>query len=214
LLPFCTTRAFTSLLHIERREILIQALKFKSPRIRTVEYFETSVEVILESAREQRLEGVVAKRKDSSYEAGKRTGAWAKFRLNNGQELVVGGYIPGAHGIEAVIMGFYRESKLLYVARVRNGFVPQTRKQVFARLQPLKIADCPFANLPEKEKGRWGTGLTADDMKKCVWVRPEVVAWIEYLEWTDGDHLRHSKYIALRGDKDARKVMKEHAGEG
>jgi ATP-dependent DNA ligase len=66
-------------------------------------------------------------------------------------------------------------------------------------------------NLPETEKGRWGTGLTAEDMGKCVWVRPEVIAQIEYLEWTDGDHLRHSKFAGLRHDKDARTVIKEHA---
>jgi ATP-dependent DNA ligase len=67
-------------------------------------------------------------------------------------------------------------------------------------------------NLPETHKGRWGTGLIAEDMKKCIWVRPEIVAQIEYLEWTESDHLRHSKYIALHGDKDARAVVKEHVG--
>ena len=65
----------------------------------------------------------------------------------------------------------------------------------------------------EKEKGRWGTGLTAEDMPKCVWVRPELVAQIEYLEWTEGDHLRHSKFAGLRIDKDAQHITKEHAGE-
>jgi ATP-dependent DNA ligase len=71
----------------------------------------------------------------------------------------------------------------------------------------------PFVNLPETHKGRWGDGLTAADMKKCIWVRPEVVAQIEYLEWTDGDHLRHSKFAGLREHKDARSVAKEHVGE-
>ncbi len=65
-------------------------------------------------------------------------------------------------------------------------------------------------NLPERHKGRRGTGLIAEDMKKCIWVRPEIVAQVEYLEWTENDHLRHSKYTALRGDKDARGVVKEH----
>jgi ATP-dependent DNA ligase len=99
------------------------------------------------------------------------------------------------------------------VARVRNGFVPATRKQAFAKLRPLVSLDCPFANLPEIYKGRWGTGLIADDMKKCVWVRPETVAQIEYLEWTESDHLRHAKFIALRQDKPAQNVVKEHAVE-
>jgi ATP-dependent DNA ligase len=111
-------------------------------------------------------------------------------------------------------VGYYKESELIYVARVRNGFVPATRRQLFAKLRPLIAADCPFANPPETHKGRWGTGLTAEDMKKCIWVRPELAARIEHLEWTDGDHLRHSKFTGLREDKNARSVVKEHGGEG
>jgi hypothetical protein len=65
-----------------------------------------------------------------------------------------------------------------------------------------------FLELPETHKGHWGTGSIAEDMKKWIWVRPELVAQIEYLEWTESDHLGHSKYMALRGDKDARKVSK------
>ena len=114
---------------IERREILKSVLKFKSPRIRISEYFETSAQAMLESAAEHGLEGVVAKRQDSRYEAGKRNGAWAKYRLNSGQELVIGGYIPGAQGVDSIIVGFYRGPDLVYVARVRNGFVPATRRQ-------------------------------------------------------------------------------------
>lgn len=209
----CQNRDLTQLPLIERREILKSVLKFQSPRVRIAEYFETSADAMLESAAEQRLEGVVAKRKNSLYEAGKRTGAWSKYRLNSGQELVIGGYVPGAQGVDSVIVGYYRGSDLVYVARVRNGFVPATRRQVFAKLQALEVATCPFVNLPEAEKGRWGTGLTADDMKKCVWVRPEAVARIEYLEWTEGDHLRHAKFAGLREDKNARAVTKENAGE-
>jgi bifunctional non-homologous end joining protein LigD len=87
-------------------------------------------------------------------------------------------------------------------------FVDEQR-QVFGRLQPLKIAVCPFVNLPETHKGRWGDGLTVEDMEKCVWVRPELVAQIEFLEWTESNHLRHSKFAGLRVDKNARSVVKE-----
>jgi DNA ligase D-like protein (predicted ligase) len=196
---------------VERREILKSNIRFHSPRVRIAEYFETSAETMLASAREQGLEGVVAKRKRSKYEAGKRSASWAKVRLNSGQELVVGGCVPGTHGVDSIVVGFYREADLIYVARVRNGFVPATRRQVFERLRPLVVPDCPFNNLPEAEEGRWGTGLTADDMKKYVWVRPELVARIEFLEWTDGDHLRHAKFAGLREDKNPRSVVKEHA---
>jgi len=93
-------------------------------------------------------------------------------------------------------------------------FWPRSRERrlMLGKLRPLMVGSCPFVNLPETHKGRWGDGLTAEDMKKCVWVKPEVVARIEYLEWTDGDHLRHSKFVGLREDKDAGGVTKEHAG--
>jgi bifunctional non-homologous end joining protein LigD len=198
----------------DRRQIMSSVLKFRSSRIRMAQHFETSAEEMLGAVREQGLEGVIAKRKESRYEAGKRSGSWAKYRLNRGQELVIGGYVPGAHGVDSLIVGYYRGKELVYIARVRNGFVPGTRRQVFARLEPLIVPDCPFVNLPETHKGRWGDGLIAEDMKKCVWVRPELVAQIEFLEWTESDHLRHSKFAALREDKDARTVVKEHGGEG
>jgi len=102
---------------------------------------------------------------------------------------------------------------LIYVARVRNGFVPASWRQVFGKLKHLEAPDCPFANLPEKHRSRWGEGLTVEDMKKCVWLRPELVAQIEFLEWTESDHLRHSKFAGLREDKEPRSVVKEHAGE-
>jgi DNA ligase D-like protein (predicted ligase) len=183
----CDNHNLMQLPLVERREILKSKITFHSPRVRIADYFETSAETMLRIAWEQGLEGVVAKRKNSFYEAGKRTGAWAKFRLNSGQELVIGGYVPGAHGVDSVIVGYHKESELIYVARVRNGFVPETRRQMLAKLRSLAVPDCPFVNLPETEKGRWGTGLTADDMKKCVWVRPQLVARIEYLEWTEGE---------------------------
>jgi len=88
------------------------------------------------------------------------------------------------------------------------------RRQVFAKLRPLEVAVCPFVNLPEAHKGRWDDGLTADDMRKCVWVRPQVVAQIEFLEWTESDHLRHAKFAGLRDDKDPREVITEHADQG
>ena len=73
----------------------------------------------------------------------------------------------------------------------------------------MRIAKCPFANLPETEPGRWGQGLTAEKMKVCIWVKPEAVAQIAFLEWTGADHLRHARFVRIRDDKDPRKVVKE-----
>jgi bifunctional non-homologous end joining protein LigD len=80
---------------------------------------------------------------------------------------------------------------------------------VFDAIKHLKSAKCPFVNLPEKEAGRWGQGFTADKMKEAVWIRPAAVAQIEFLEWTGADHLRHTKFVGLRDDKDPRKVVRE-----
>lgn len=178
-------------------------------RIKLVDYLEAAPGNLLAAIRAQRLEGIVGKRKTSLYEPGKRSGAWIKFRVNAGQEFVIGGYIPGPHGLDAIIVGFYRDKELIYVARVRNGFVPATRRLVFEKLKPLVQVECPFVNLPETHKSRWGEGLTAEDMKKCIWTRPKLVAQVEFLEWTGSNHLRHSKFVGLREDKDASAVTKE-----
>ena len=99
---------------------------------------------------------------------------------------------------------------MMYVARVRSGFVPASR-QVFERICHLVSPVMPFANPPDTHKSRWGDELTAEKMKECIWLRPEAVAQIEFLEWTAGDRLRHSKFVGLREDKDPTKIVKEHA---
>jgi len=205
-------RDLTRLPLIERRTLL-RSLKLHDTRIRIVDYVEAAATELLTAVRQQQLEGIIGKRKDSLYEAGKRSGAWIKYRVNRGQELVIGGYVPGTHGLDSIIVGYYKDADLLYVARVRNGFVPASRRQVFEKLRPLVMSICPFVNLPETHRSRWGEGLTTEDMKKCVWLRPELVAQVEFLEWTESNHLRHSKFVGLREDKDPKSVVKEHARE-
>jgi bifunctional non-homologous end joining protein LigD len=158
-------RDLTRLPLIERREILRSALKFRSSRVRICDYVEASATDMLNAVRAQGLEGIIGKKKDSIYEPGKRSGAWIKYRVNRGQELVIGGYVPGTHGLDSIIVGYYKSDDLTYVARVRSGFVPASRRQVFARLRPLITPECPFVNLPETHRSRWSEGLTAEDMK-------------------------------------------------
>ena len=126
---------------------------------------------------------------------------------------MIGGYLPGPHGFDSLIVGYYRGKDLVYVARVRNGFVVASPRRVFEKIRHLVSSTMPFANLPDTHKSHWGDELTAEKMKGCVWLRPEAVAQIEFLEWTEGDRLRHSKFVGLREDKDARLVVKEHARE-
>jgi DNA ligase D-like protein (predicted ligase) len=198
---------------VERRALLNSVVVIRDKRIRVADYFEAAPKDLLSAVREQGLEGIIGKRKDSLYQPGKRSGAWIKYRVNRGQEFVIGGYFPGPHGFDSLIVGYYDGGKLMYVARTRNGFVPASRRQVFSKLKHLVTPACPFVNLPETRRSRFGEELNAEKMKKAVWLRPEAVAQIEFLEWTGGDRLRHSKFVGLREDKNPRSVVKEQAGE-
>ena len=92
----------------KRRELMKSNLKIKSGRVRIAEQFEAKAADMLAAVRQQKLEGVIGKRKDSLYEPGKRSGSWVKCRVNRGQELVIGGYIPGPHGFDSLIVGYYQ----------------------------------------------------------------------------------------------------------
>jgi len=131
------------------------------------------------------------------------------MRISPGQEFVVGGYTPSARNFDALIFGYYEGGGLLYAARTRNGFTPALREQLYRRFQGLEIPTCPFVNLPEARSGRWGQGLTADKMKECRWLKPVLVGQFDYVEWTTDNHLRHSRFVALREDKDPRHVWRE-----
>ena len=137
----CNDRDLTGLPLGERRKLMKSLLNLSSPRLRIAEQFEVSANDMLAAVRQQQLEGVIGKRKDSPYEPGKRTGAWIKYRVNRGQELVIGGYIPGPHGFDSLIVGYYRGKDLIYVARVRNGFVPASRRQVFEKIRQTRIRE-------------------------------------------------------------------------
>jgi bifunctional non-homologous end joining protein LigD len=155
---------------VERRALLKSVVVMREKRIRIADYFETAPKDLLAAVREQGLEGIIGKRKDSVYQPGKRSGAWIKYRVNRGQEFVIGGYFPGPHGFDSLIVGYYDGEKLMYVARTRNGFVPASRRQVFSKLKHLVTPTCPFVNLPETRRSRFGEELNAEKMKKAVWV--------------------------------------------
>jgi DNA ligase D-like protein (predicted ligase) len=194
----------------DRRELLrTKIMPRMAQNIRFSESLEASATEVIASIREQGLEGVIAKRRHSLYEPGRRSGAWVKLRINKGQELVIGGYVPAAKNFDSLIVGYYEGDELMYVGRVRNGFIPALRVKVFERIRKLESKTCPFSNLPQRDKGRWGRGLTADKMSECQWLKPLLVAQIEYADWTEVNQLRHSKFIALRDDKPVREVRRE-----
>ena len=195
---------------IKRRELIEEhALPNLADPIRYSPVLDGTLKQLVQSVKAQGLEGLVAKRRDSKYEPGLRSGAWQKMRVNAGQELVIAGYTPSPKNFDALVIGYYQDGKLMYAARTRNGFTPASRAELFKKLKPLEIEDCPFANLPEKKAGRWGAGLTAAKMAECRWLKPVLVGQFEFVEWTSDAHLRHSRFMALREDKRANDVRRE-----
>jgi DNA ligase D-like protein (predicted ligase) len=193
----------------ERGKLLRLVLPTHSDLIRFSETIESPTAALLDAIRAQGLEGVLAKRCDRVYETGRRSGAWIKVRVNQRQGLVIGGYTPASTTFDALLVGYYEGKKLRFAASVKNGVTPAVRDSVFRRFRSLEVEHCPFANLPDAHKGRFGQGLTAADMLKCRWLKPWLVGAMEFLEWTPANRLRHAKFVALREDKDAREVVRE-----
>ena len=146
----------TRQLPFSERLVILESAFIPSDLVQHTEHFTGPAEKFLTAVRKIGGEGVIAKRLNSRYEPGKRTGAWAKMRLNVGQEFVIGGFTPGSRGLEALVVGFYEGEHLIYAARVRAGFVPMMRRRLYEQLKGLVTEVCPFANLPESKSGRWG----------------------------------------------------------
>jgi bifunctional non-homologous end joining protein LigD len=168
----------------------------------------TAVQVI-EAVSRLGLEGVVAKRKDSHYQSGERSGAWLKLKLDQQQEFVVGGYRPGNLGVDALLVGVYDGKDLRFAGKVRAGMNPPVRRALFDVLKTMHTARCPFVDLPTTRVGRWGSGVTAEEMTELQWVKPQLVVQIRFVEWTAEGLLRHSAFLGVRSDKAARAVTRE-----
>ncbi len=168
-----------------------------------------SSDEVVQAVAQVGLEGVIAKRRDSRYEPGKRSGTWQKFKLQQRQEFVIGGYKPENRSFQSIVVGYYQDRALRFAARVRAGFTATQRAALFDVLRPLTITKCPFADLPTGKAGHWGEGVTEEDMTLLKWVKPTLVADIAFTEWTRDGHLRHSAFAGLRKDKRARDVVRE-----
>jgi bifunctional non-homologous end joining protein LigD len=154
---------------------------------------------MLRAAAENRLEGIIAKKLDSMYEPGKRSGAWLKIKPVNRQELVIGGWIPEkgsvARGVGALLVGYYDESRgLVFAGKVGTGFTEQSRQDLKKRLEEIARDSSPFTSAP---------------YKNAIYVEPKLIAEIEFREWTSAGSLRHPSFKGLREDKEPGTVVRE-----
>jgi ATP-dependent DNA ligase len=183
-----------------RPELLGEIMPKLQEPIRESAILDASRPDLITAVKAQGLEGLVAKRRDSSYEPGQRSGAWAKMRVDRAQEFVIGGYTLGGKTFDELVFGYYDCQRLIYVARTRNGFTPSSREALFRKFKDLETSECPFVNLPEARSGRWGEGLTTKKMKDCVWLRPLLVGPFEFLEVDTREAGVNRTPIALAAD--------------
>jgi bifunctional non-homologous end joining protein LigD len=187
----------------ERRSGL-EALQLTGPAWRVPAAHPGEGKLLLEATAKQGLEGVVAKRLDSRYEPGRRTGNWLKIKHTLRQELVIGGWIPGVgrrtNRIGALLMGYYENAKFRYAGRVGTGFTEKRLDELYRRLEPLRRDSSPFAIAPKLPR-------------EAVFVEPKLVAEVELREWTAERIMRAPSFKGLRADKPPRDVRIEVVGE-
>ena len=183
----------------QRRRTLLEELGLAGPHWQTPAYQVDHGQALLQTSREKGLEGLIAKRLDSVYELGQRSGAWLKVKHRLRQELVIGGWLEGEgrrRGLPgALLVGYYQDGRFVYAGKVGTGFTDATLARLHASMQPLERSAPPF------EVGK--------PPSRAHFVEPKLVAEFQFSEWTRAGELRAPSFKGLREDKDAREVVRE-----
>jgi bifunctional non-homologous end joining protein LigD len=162
-------------------------------------------DALLVAARQQELEGVVAKRRDSRYQPGRRSPDWQKLKLRQTQEVVIAGYTRGqgrrGSGFGALVVGVHDAGVLRWAGNVGTGFSDREIDRLLGLMRPLERPDPPFAEAPKMPRVR---------KSDVTWVEPVLVAEVEFAEWTHEGRLRAPSYLRVREDKEAPEVRAEH----
>jgi len=181
----------------KRREKLEKILK-PTNHIKISETIDNKGKAFYVAAQKKRLEGIIAKKKSSTYQEGKRGRDWQKIKITAEQEMVVGGYTPGTGSRKstfgALLLGYYQDGKLKYAGSVGTGFNGKILKELLAKFKKIRTKKSPFSepiNL------------------KANFLKPKLVAQIKFHEWTSDGKLRQPVYLGLRDDKKSEEVKRE-----
>jgi bifunctional non-homologous end joining protein LigD len=197
---------------IERKNLLQKALSNAPDFIRNSVALTGDVNRLLKEAQRLGLEGLIGKRANSLYELGKRSGAWIKLKLHHQQEMVIGGFTEpegSRKHFGSLLIGYYDKGNLHCAGKVGTGFNDGLLKALAKEFAALSAEVCPFENLPEKKLGRYGAGITVNEMKRCHWLKPKLVCQVKFSEWTRDGKLRQPVFLGLRDDKSAKEVVRE-----
>lgn len=185
---------------VGRKELLQELIGDKVGALRYSSHFEENGDLVLQHACRLSLEGVVSKLRDAPYRGG-RGKSWVKSKCSARQEFVVAGYVPSTTSRKAIgslVLGVYEGNKLHHVGRVGTGYTSAVAEDLFKKLERIGSPSSPFAQK-----------LAADDARQVRFVRPELVAEVEFRAWTADGVLRHASFRGLREDKPAREIVRE-----
>ena len=190
---------------IRRKELLKTIISAETGTLRYSSHFDDGGDVLLKHACRLGLEGIVSKLAEDSYRSGRSKG-WMKAKCSSSQEFVIAGWVPSTTSRKAVgslVLGVYDGDRLEHVGRVGTGFSNAVATELATRLERLKADASPFAER-----------LTADEARGARFVRPELVAEVEFRAWTADGHLRHASFRGIREDKPAREIIREQPEGG
>ncbi|WP_207388416.1 non-homologous end-joining DNA ligase [Gramella sp. KN1008] len=197
-LMFLEDHDLTRLPLTERKKILRTIISFEDPLRFTAHRNEKGEEFYKEACK-KKWEGLIAKKADSSY-AHSRSSNWLKFKCENQQEFVIGGYTDPQgerKGFGALLLGFYKDDKLQYAGKVGTGYTDKMLEELQVKMSEIEVDKPAFeknGDLPDKN---------------VHWLKPQMVGEVAFTEWTKTNKLRHPRYLGLRRDKKAGDVVKE-----
>jgi bifunctional non-homologous end joining protein LigD len=199
----------TDLTLLERREILKQVMPEDS-NIRLSELFQESGTDFYNAAKQNGLEGIIAKKADSSYYPGARTEDWLKIKANKRQEMVIGGYTINedtSKPFSALLVGVFEKGKLIYTGKIGTGFSIKTQEEMMKLFKPIVTKTIPFAEEPDVNKPSRFRAKPPHAV--AVWLKPQLVCEVSFAEMTSDGVMRHPSFEGMRIDKKAKDVIKE-----
>jgi bifunctional non-homologous end joining protein LigD len=185
---------------VERKQILQKLIGASKTHIRYSDHIEGKGVSFFKEAAKQKLEGIIAKRADSSYQF-RRSRDWLKIKASLRQEVVIGGYTQpkGSRShLGALLVGLYEDGQLKYAGHVGGGFTEKLLKDVDGMLKKLRSTTCPFSEIPKANS-------------PVTWVKPKLVCEVSFSEWTNDGQMRHPVFKGMRIDKSSKTVVKEKA---